>query len=994
VYNVSTVDLQLPVSPCKAIAIKEQCVMTHLHKTKARLLPLSGRFIAVFIVLTTVSAVALHAQAPRSSTIAVTPTESGAVVSASVDGPGAGYHPSRVLVKFHSGVRDFLPGSGNARSFPLDQDLFLVSNPPDLSVAEVVARYKANPNVVYSEPDFEVHAVATPNDPLFNAVPTQQWDMVKIAAPTAWNLPQTDASDIVVAIIDTGIDYTHADLTGNLWADPTNPAVHGFTCIGGSCVAGGLDDFGHGTHVAGTIGAVTDNGVGMAGINWKVKLLSLKFLNSSGSGNISDAVLAFNKVVQLKAANAIVNNIRITSNSWGGGGFSQALKDAMAQVEAAGVLDVCAAGNSGQNADASPMYPAAYDNRGIVSVLASDSNDAGASFTNYGLASVDIAAPGVSTLSTVPTGSCTLCDVSGYKLLSGTSMATPHVSGVMAALFHLHPSLAAAEARDIVLDPLSYDTATLDAKAKSTSSGGRLNFPKTLANPRLGAPIVLNNFPTVTMGPDAFAAAGTTVNLTATPADADGGDVAGLRTAWAKSVSTGSQWLYGWILSSLFPNPSGSTATFTAPSTAPGATVAYDASVADNRGGGAHGRSWATVLPAASPGTITSGALTASPASGPVGQIVTVGFPLSDPDPHTMAPAWDVWAAGLGGASGFCCNTGSSFNLQFNGAGVYRVSAMGIDQELNLSSRPSQVVRIGTPTPTGEPPIAAVSLSRRSGTVPFSVTVDMSGSVDPDAAVAPGIQYYFINCGGGGFTAGQTTAQATCTFTDPGVYWLLLQVQDFSGQMDIISAYVSAAPAAGPADNTNPTVNITAPAPGSTVSGVVNITATATDNVGGSGVNRVEFRLDGAAGTLLNSDSVSPYAATWNSSTATPGSAHSIYAIAYDNAGNSDTKSINVTVAAVPPPPPPPTITTNPLPNAIARKASVTITATDSVAVAKVDFYVGSTLTCTDSTPSDGFTCNWKVPAAPNKTYSLTAIATDSYGQPSPPSSATTVSPK
>ena len=154
-------------------------------------------------------------------------------------------------------------------------------------------------------------------------------------------------------------------------------------------------------------------------------------------------------------------NIRVTNNSWGGGGFSQALKDAMAALEvtpgAPGTLDVCAAGNSGVNADFSPMYPAAYDNRGIVSVLASDANDLGASFTNYGLASVDLAAPGVSIYSTEATGTCSLCDPSGYRTLSGTSMASPHVAGVAAAMLSAHPGLTAAQARDALLRPESYE---------------------------------------------------------------------------------------------------------------------------------------------------------------------------------------------------------------------------------------------------------------------------------------------------------------------------------------------------------------------------------------------------------------------------------------------------------------------------------------------------------------------------------------------------------
>ena len=357
---------------------------------------------------------------------------------------GPSFHPSRVLVRFRNGAQaNFLSGSPSATAFPGDRQLHLVNTPPGFSVAEVMARYQANPDVLYVEPDYFVHSTATPTDPRWS----QQWDMIKIAAPKAWNI-QTDASNVVVAIIDTGIDFTHPDLKDNLWAN--SDGSHGFDCIRGRCSKGGSDVYGHGTHVAGTIGAVANNGTGIAGLNWKVQLMSLRFLDANGGGSISDALLAFDQVTALKQQGV---NVRLTSNSWGGGGFSQSLKDAMARAEAAGILHVCAAGNSNQNADASPMYPGAYPNQGIVSVLASDQSDAGAWFTNYGLASVDIAAPGVNTLSTVPSGTCKLCDSSGYKLLSGTSMATPHVTGVLAALFQLNPVLTPNEARDLVLDP-------------------------------------------------------------------------------------------------------------------------------------------------------------------------------------------------------------------------------------------------------------------------------------------------------------------------------------------------------------------------------------------------------------------------------------------------------------------------------------------------------------------------------------------------------------
>jgi len=296
------------------------------------------------------------------------------------------HHPSRVIVRFRLGVST-LPGSGADHNLG-PSNVHLVGNPPGISVAEALRRYRANPNVLYAEPDYEVRAVATPTDPLWS----QQWDMVKISAPGAWNL-STNSSEVIVAVIDTGIDFTHPDLQASLWTNPADGS-HGFTCMGGSCAPGGQDDYGHGTHVAGTIGANADNGAGIAGVNWRAQILSCKFLGSSGSGSVSDAILCFNQLVSLKEQGF---NIRITSNSWGGGAYSQGLKEAMAAAEAADIVNVCAAGNSGINADLSPMYPGGYDNRGIISVLASDQNDVGASFTNYGVANVDIAAPGVST---------------------------------------------------------------------------------------------------------------------------------------------------------------------------------------------------------------------------------------------------------------------------------------------------------------------------------------------------------------------------------------------------------------------------------------------------------------------------------------------------------------------------------------------------------------------------------------------------------------------
>ncbi len=797
-----------------------------------------------------------------------------------LSGEGAGpaaHHPSRVLVRFRNGVPfAVLPGSGPSLAFPGDRNLFLIVNPPGLTVADVVQRYRANPNVQYAEPDFVVDAMATPTDPMWS----QQWDMVKISAPAAWDA-QTNAADVVVGIIDTGIDYTHPELMANLWTN--TDGTHGFTCMNGSCVTGGLDDYGHGTHVAGTIGAAANNGVGIAGINWSVQLLSMKFLGSNGSGFTSDAVLAFDKLTALRQQGV---NIRLSSNSWGGGGFSQALKDAMSRGEAAGIVHVCAAGNSNNNADATPMYPAAYDNRGIISVLASDQNDLGAGFTNYGLASVDIAAPGVSTLSTVPTTGCPLCDPSGYKLLSGTSMATPHVSGVLAAMFHKNPSLQTNEARDVVLDPASYD-ALSDPKAQTTSTGGRLNFAKAIASPLLFAP-KLNNFPTITTGPDVFASAGSQVNLSATASDADNDPV---RMGWTRSLSTGSLWLFGWSLNTLFPVPpaTGGSFSFAAPSIAQTATVPYDASAADGRGGGAHGRTYVTVTPASSPGLPPSGTLTVNPTDAPTGSTITANFPVSDPEGG--ATAWDLWIGMKNGASGTCCMTGSSTTFTLSNAGVYRIGTQAIDKELNLSARQTAVVRIGGAT--GDPPIASATLDKQSGPVPLTVNIDMSASSDADGT----IQYYFFNCGGGVLASGSQSSKASCSYDTPGDYWLILQVQDNVGNTDLLSAYVAATPASGgPPPPPPPPAQLTiiSPADGSTVARKATVAVDASISPATFSVSRVDISV---GSTVICSDTSTPYSCNW---LVPPGAnkTYPIHAQAFDANGQLVLSSSTVTVTA------------------------------------------------------------------------------------------------
>ncbi len=236
-------------------------------------------------------------------------------------------------------------------------------------------------------------------------------------------------------MIDSGVDYTHPDLAGQIWNAPTAYSVtraqgdvfacpagsHGFDAVNGTCTP--LDDLGHGTHVSGTIGAATNNSVGVSGIVWNVQILACKFLNSQGFGDTSGAITCLDMVKSLKDSGI---NIIASNNSWGGGAFSQALSDAISANAQSGILFIAAAGNDFQDTDLNPTYPADYVLPNIISVAASDATDQFAAFSNVGRRTTHLVAPGNQILSTTPNNT--------YSVFSGTSMAAPHVTGVAALL--------------------------------------------------------------------------------------------------------------------------------------------------------------------------------------------------------------------------------------------------------------------------------------------------------------------------------------------------------------------------------------------------------------------------------------------------------------------------------------------------------------------------------------------------------------------------------
>ncbi len=322
-----------------------------------------------------------------------------------------------------------------------------------------------------------------PNDPHF----ADQWalnnlgtdggkERADIDALQAW-LTTQGSDDVVVAVLDSGVDYTHVDLRANMWFRPENiPAyiddqlgtfndLNGYN--GTDNIADPMDDNGHGTHCAGIIGAEGNNGEGITGINWKVKIMPLKFLGRGGFGSTNDAIEAINYAIDRKKKGV---NVRVISASWGSTSRSKALEDTIRAAGEAGILFVAAAGNNGSNNDSRPHYPSNYDLPNVVSVAALDRTDNLASFSNFGVKTVHVAAPGKEILSTW------LGD--NYREASGTSMATPYVSGVAALIVANEPNITMEKLRARLLGSAD----KLDSLDGKVETGGRICAANALSN--------------------------------------------------------------------------------------------------------------------------------------------------------------------------------------------------------------------------------------------------------------------------------------------------------------------------------------------------------------------------------------------------------------------------------------------------------------------------------------------------------------------------------
>ncbi|MFP5261458.1 MAG: S8 family peptidase [Blastocatellia bacterium] len=426
----------------------------------------------------------------------------------------APYVENQMLVKFKSDagpapdsaeMSDFVLTRHGARVQPLRGSgrgaQYMIELDGSLSVEEAVRQAASDPRVEYAEPNYLLYSANTPNDTLFN----QQWGLYNtgflgqgkpgsdIGATRAWDYT-TGSDDVVVAVIDTGVDLSHVDLSPNAWVNraerPGNGVdddnngyvddVNGWNFVTGRPTTyDNADTDWHGTHVSGIVGAAGNNGIGVTGVAWHVKLMSLKFVGDK-SGSTADAVRAINYAIDQRRRGV---GVRVINASWGGPFESASLKSAIIAAGDAGILFVCASGNGGDDeygddVDATPEYPAAWSREipSIISVAAVTSTDDLAYFSNYGRTTVQVAAPGFLVMSTTPGNQ--------YGMGSGTSMATPHISGIAALVFSRQPSLTPAQVRQRIV-------ATADPVASLVSavtSSGRANAYNAVTNAVQQAP--------------------------------------------------------------------------------------------------------------------------------------------------------------------------------------------------------------------------------------------------------------------------------------------------------------------------------------------------------------------------------------------------------------------------------------------------------------------------------------------------------------------------
>ncbi len=383
--------------------------------------------------------------------------------SASGQSTQPAYREDRILIKPKAGINQtvldnfHLARKGEVlRTFDGIGHLQVLRVPKGETVPGLIAQYQKSGLVEFAEPDYLGHIYVTPNDPGYTN--HLLWGLDTIAAPAAWNV-LTSASNIVVAVLDTGVRYTHEDLAANMWVNP-NDGSHGWNVLAGT--SDPSDDNGHGTMVAGVLGAVGNNGKGVTGVAWRVQIMACKCFNSFGIGSISSVITGMDY--------AQTNGARIINASWGFTN-SLALSNAVYSLRDSNIIIVAACGNSATDIDLNPTYPASYHFDNVVTVAYTTRTDTLATASNYGATSVHLAAPGDQIYSTFAASD------SYYYTESGTSFAAPYVVGALALMLTKYP----AETCQQIISRVLNATDPLPSLAGKCVTGGRLNLREALS---------------------------------------------------------------------------------------------------------------------------------------------------------------------------------------------------------------------------------------------------------------------------------------------------------------------------------------------------------------------------------------------------------------------------------------------------------------------------------------------------------------------------------
>lgn len=417
------------------------------------------------------------------------------------------YRDGEVLVRFKSGIKaaSFAAvhkaiGASVVRKYKIIPNLEQVKLPQGLSVKDAVMQYMADPNVEYAGPNYiRKTEIIIPNDTYF----VNQWALrntgqyaygkagADIRMAEGWDVT-IGSGDITVAVLDTGIDYNHNDLVWNVWrnlgetscTDAVDNDGNGKLndCVGWNFIddnSDPMDDDGHGTHVAGVIGAKGNNSTGIAGIMWLSNMMALKVCDANGSCDVGAEIAAIEYAIDMKNNHGV--NVRVMNASFGGGGYEPNEYDAISEANAAGLLFIAAAGNGGDdgigdNNDAFPVYPASYNLSNIISVAATDQDDRKVSFSNFGPTSVDVAAPGTYIFSTVPNWWTMYYGYGNLEMFSGTSMATPHVTGLAGLLSAYYSHFTHGQIRTMILKYVD----VLPTLNTWILTGGRINADRAL----------------------------------------------------------------------------------------------------------------------------------------------------------------------------------------------------------------------------------------------------------------------------------------------------------------------------------------------------------------------------------------------------------------------------------------------------------------------------------------------------------------------------------